>query len=269
VNKRDGNRTQNFSYDPLNRIQQAYTNGPNWGETFGSTTAPGGIPAIPGIDAWGNLWQRSPVTGKTNYESFNAPALANNQLTGFGYDAAGNMTSNGTIGYNYDAENHFTKFTGDTTDIYLYDGDGKRVKKNASAVTLYWYDTSGNVLDETNGSGALVSEYIFFNGKRVARRDADSSVKYYFSDHLGSASVVTDNLGVIKSESDYYPFGGEMLITNNDANRYKFTGKERDAESNLDDFDARHYSSTIGRFMQPDPTGGHNEDPQRSIDTAT
>jgi RHS repeat-associated protein len=31
-----------------------------------------------------------------------------------------------------------------------------------------------------------------------------------------------------------------------------FTGKERDAESNLDYFVARHYGSSIGRFMSPD-----------------
>jgi RHS repeat-associated protein len=33
---------------------------------------------------------------------------------------------------------------------------------------------------------------------------------------------------------------------------YKFTGKERDPESGLDDFDARFYSSPFGRFMTPD-----------------
>ena len=33
------------------------------------------------------------------------------------------------------------------------------------------------------------------------------------------------------------------------------TGKERDAESNLDYFGARHYSSTMGRWMTPDPSG--------------
>jgi RHS repeat-associated protein len=32
----------------------------------------------------------------------------------------------------------------------------------------------------------------------------------------------------------------------------KFTGKERDSESGLDDFDARFYSSQYGRFMTPD-----------------
>lgn len=32
VNNRDANRTQNFLYDSLNRIQQAYSSGPNGGE---------------------------------------------------------------------------------------------------------------------------------------------------------------------------------------------------------------------------------------------
>jgi RHS repeat-associated protein len=38
---------------------------------------------------------------------------------------------------------------------------------------------------------------------------------------------------------------------------YKFTGKERDAESGLDYFSARYYSSGYGRFLSPDEfTGG-------------
>ena len=36
---------------------------------------------------------------------------------------------------------------------------------------------------------------------------------------------------------------------------YKFTGKERDAESGLDNFGARYYASGLGRFMSPDPLG--------------
>jgi RHS repeat-associated protein len=34
---------------------------------------------------------------------------------------------------------------------------------------------------------------------------------------------------------------------------YKFTGKERDTESGLDYFGARHYGSSMGRWMSPDP----------------
>jgi RHS repeat-associated protein len=33
---------------------------------------------------------------------------------------------------------------------------------------------------------------------------------------------------------------------------YKFTGKERDTESNLDSFGARYFASATGRFMTPD-----------------
>ena len=33
---------------------------------------------------------------------------------------------------------------------------------------------------------------------------------------------------------------------------YKFTGKERDSESGLDEFGARYYGSSLGRFMIPD-----------------
>ena len=44
-----------------------------------------------------------------------------------------------------------------------------------------------------------------------------------------------------------------------------FTGKERDTESGLDNFGARYYGSSMGRFMSPDPSGllaQHPEDPQ-------
>jgi RHS repeat-associated protein len=38
-----------------------------------------------------------------------------------------------------------------------------------------------------------------------------------------------------------------------DAAAHKFTGKERDSESGLDNFGARYNSSSLGRFMSPDP----------------
>lgn len=41
-----------------------------------------------------------------------------------------------------------------------------------------------------------------------------------------------------------------------------FTGKERDGETAFDNFEARFYSSALGRFAQTDPVGGHKPDPQ-------
>ncbi len=86
---------------------------------------------------------------------------------------------------------------------------------------------------------------------------ASGAVRYYFSDHLGSASVITDETGGVVEESQYFPFGGERAVVNSDPNRYKFTGKERDSETGLDYFGARYYGSNMGRFLSPDEfTGG-------------
>jgi hypothetical protein len=163
TNGKASSRSQNFLYDSLNRIQQAYTSGPNWGETYSPTaTAPGVAPSTPGIDAWGNLTNRSGVTGKTYYEALDCPANANNQLNAcYTYDTAGNLTVNGTATYVYDAENRLIATGGFS---YIYDGDGKRIEKctegttpgactsNATG-TFYWLHAGGGTLAESDLGG--------------------------------------------------------------------------------------------------------------------
>src|SRR5438477_12053086 len=109
------------------------------------------------------------------------------------------------------------------------------------------------IVAESDLSRALKSEYVFFNGERVARKDLPSNaVSYYFSDHLKTASVITDSTGHITDESDYYPWGGELQFTSNGTNHYKYGGHERDSETGLDNYGARHYGSALGRFLTPD-----------------
>ncbi len=126
----------------------------------------------------------------------------------------------------------------------------KRVSKSNGK--LYWYGMGSSALDESDASGNITNEYVFFAGKRIARRDSSGNVSYYFSDHLGSSRVVTNASGAIQDDSDFYPFGGERPIVSSSGNTYKFTGKERDSESGLDNFGARYYSSALGRFVTPD-----------------
>jgi RHS repeat-associated protein len=280
ANNRDNTRIQNFIYDSLNRIQQAYSSGTQWGETFGpSATSPGVPPATPGIDAWGNLTNRSGVTGKANYESWSVSAGTNNRLTGFGYDPAGNMTSNSAINasYVYDDENRLIWTNLSSGYRYLYDGNGDRVEKCVAATSttacptsgsngsLYWKGATSAALSETDLSGNVLNTYIFFNGQRVARSDSTGTIHYYFSDHLGSHGVVENATGsTCEQDIDYYPYGGaENDYCPNVVQKYKFTGKERDSESGLDYFGARYDASNLGRFMTPDSgVDQHPEEPQ-------
>ena len=108
-------------------------------------------------------------------------------------------------------------------------------------------------LAETGLTGTINEEYIYFNGERIARIDRPTgTVNYYFSNHLGSASVITSATAVIQEQMDFYPFGGVAYSSGSDPNHYKFTGKERDSESGLDNFGARYFTSSLGRFMTPD-----------------
>ena len=236
MNNLDGNRTQNFVYDSLNRIQAASTSGPKFGEAYT-------------IDAWGNLTAINSYQGKP-YEGLNCgPANSKNQLnTCYGYDAAGNLKQNGSQLYTYDAENRLITAGGVT---YTYDGDGKRVMKSNG--TIYWRGLGDDVLAESNLSGTISEEYAYLDGKRMVRMDRPGGTPHvYFTDLVGSATMITDINGNLEKQSDYYPYGGEIPVSGTDPNHYKFTGKERDSESGLDEFGARYYGSSLGRFMQPD-----------------
>jgi RHS repeat-associated protein len=79
--------------------------------------------------------------------------------------------------------------------------------------------------------------------------------------HQGSATstrTLHQSFGVVISHT---PLGISRSLYDGRA-RCRYTGKERDTESGLDNFGPRYYASSMGRFMSPDDVGGHLEDPQ-------
>src|SRR5437879_10689573 len=153
------------------------------------------------INQWGNLNKILPHPGKPQPENLNQMAGNNNRFTGMSYDAAGNLLNDGASTYFYDAEGRIQTGAGVT---YTYDGDGKRVEKSTGK--LYWYGMGSDPLDETdlagNTNNAAFNEYIFFGGKRIARRDSSANIYYYFADHLSSSRIITTAVGVVCYDAD-------------------------------------------------------------------
>ncbi|MBI2817163.1 MAG: hypothetical protein HYX72_09510 [Acidobacteria bacterium] len=120
------------------------------------------------------------------------------------------------------------------------------------------------MLAESDLSGTITAEYIYFNGARVGKRvPSTGAIYYYLSDRLGTARVITNATGTVVAESDYYPYGGERVVTaDTSGNTYKFTGHERDSETNLDHTEYRQYSSNTGRWLSADAVKGKAENPQ-------
>ena len=168
--------------------------------------------------------------------------------TGFSYDASGNVLADGTNTYAWNAESQIKTAA---CVNYTYDGDGDRVQKSNGKI--YWYGAGSEILDESDSSGNITDEYIFFGGKRIAHRVVSGNTIYYYAeDFLGSSRVMTTSTGTVCYDADFYPYGGERVVTNTCPQNYKFTGKERDADTNNDDFGARYYSPQFGRWISPD-----------------
>lgn len=90
---------------------------------------------------------------------------------------------------------------------------------------------------------------------------ATATVSYLTNDHLGSPRITTNKDGAVISRRDFMPFGEEIYTSQRttglnyraDMVRQKFTGYERDNESDLDYAQARYYNFRHGRFTAVDP----------------
>ncbi len=252
-------RSQTFTYDALNRLASGQTSATSgqacWGFNYG-------------YDVWGNLLS---ATASKCVTSSTWTVNANNQPTnsGYGYDAAGNLTSDPNYSYTYDGEGRLTKVkqSGTTIGSYFYNALGQRDQKTGTNNINYVYGVGGEVLAEYNSTGGLLNEYVYFGGKRIARRDGSSNVYYYYADALGSTRAITNSSGTVCYDSDYYPFGIENNFTSNGCQNYspqnyKFTGQERDGETDNDYYWARYFGVLISRWMTPDPLAGDITNPQ-------
>ena len=243
---------RSYTYDELNRLS-----------TMSSPADPSGCNGLTWTyDAWANRTNQTTSSGACT-ESH--PTIgANNQFTGtpYTYDAAGNMTADGNHTYTYDAENRLTTVDGGATATYVYDAEGQRVLKTTGGVTTaYLYDPAGNVVAETNGGDTLNIGYAYAGSELVAEYEGGTTL-FVHKNHLGSTRIMTAMNGTASDSMDYLPYGEQ--IAGGSGTTHKFTGKERDSESGLDNFEARYMGSNLGRFMSPDPSniGAIMESPQ-------
>ena len=77
--------------------------------------------------------------------------------------------------------------------------------------------------------------------------ESEDEVFFYHSDHLGSASWITNGSGTPIQHLQYMPYGEPFVNERTTAyeERFTFTGKERDSETGFSYFGARYYDSDL------------------------
>lgn len=141
------------------------------------------------------------------------------------FDANGNMTSDGTNTYEWDAENRLIKINypgiGNSSNL-RHDCLGRVATVNeieagvlGLARQLVWCDEKCKEIRD--GSGTVVSKC--FDGGQF-----DGSSHFFSTDHLSSIREVTNTLGAVDSEIIYDCYGRGELIKGNFVPDFQFTG---------------------------------------------
>jgi RHS repeat-associated protein len=195
----------------------------------------------------------------------------------YGYDANGNtlaphcvrcsagVTSRVEGGSTYtqafNTENLLTSVTmaGQTT-TFAYDPDGNLVKKinPDGSKTLY---IAGIYEVNKNSGGSVIGTVTYYPEAGAMR--VDSTPYYVLKDHLGSASVITDNSGITVGEQRYYPFGETRVTTGSIPTDKLFTGQQAITGLGIYHYGARFYSPKLGRFLSADSVIPSYADPQQ------
>jgi RHS repeat-associated protein len=248
----NGNWT--YTYDDFNRVLTATKISPSNLYTYD-------------YDRYGNRWHQYLSGACTAGTTFCLTFDTNNRVSSGAqtYDAAGNVIQDSMHHYYYDAENHLLQVDGTfgtcstATACYVYDANGQRVEKIVAGASLYYlYDLAGHPFTEINSSGSWDRTEIYAAGRHLATYSGGASGQTEFdhADWLGTERARTNLSAVVCDSITSLPFGDGLTTSGScgDPSPLHFTGKERDSESNLDNFGARYNSSAIGRFMSPDPS---------------
>jgi len=98
----------------------------------------------------------------------------------------------------------------------------------------------------------------YAGGRHIATY-VNNTTYFDHRDWLGNERVNSTLSAGIHNSCANFPYG-EMSCTSS-ISPLHFTGKERDTESGNDLMGARYYSSSMGRFLSPDPSQGYFADP--------
>lgn len=227
----------------------------------------------------------NPPSGATGYNYDPAGNITsvteNGSTTNYGYNAADELTSAGSITYHYDADGNLTSASNGLSYAYnalnqatsttppggsalplSYIGPGQDQLSQAGSDTLI--NTLLGVSSKTSGSNTTY--YVRDNTGKLVYEQVPSGTKYwYLADAKGSIVGLVKPDGTLAGGTTYAydPYGNLTQGQTTVDNPWLFQGQYSLFEDQASSFGlyhmgARYYQPSIERWTQPDP-GGSNE----------
>ena len=174
----------------------------------------------------------------------------------FTYDANGNLTSDGTRSFEWDARNQLVAVTvGAHRSEFVYNGLQRRVRQveKENGVTtadkrVLWCQTA--ICEERAADGVTVTLRAFALGEPI-----NGQARYFTTDHLGSVREVTDTAGALLARYAFDPWGRRTVTAGSDVTTVGFTGHRAYTNSGLALTLYRGYDAGLARWVSEDPAG--------------
>jgi len=184
---------------------------------------------------------------------------AANQLTqwdgaAFTYDLNGNLLSDGTRTFSWDAQDQLSAAGAATSATFQYDAFGRRLLTSIGSVSLQALYDESSVVQELVG-GVPTAQIL--NGRgldEVLTRTDIAGDRSVLTDGLGSTIALSDSAGALATQYTYDPFGTATSSGAVSFSPNQFTGREADS-TGLYYYRARYYDSSHQRFLSEDPIG--------------
>ena len=155
---------------------------------------------------------------------------------------------------------------------YVYGQDGQRSNKYAQGSETLYFNKMWTLHTDSGNStyGGQYAKNVYLGETRIVTKLTRADQKtaheemykqyFYHSDHLGSASMISDWEGKEYQRIEYTPYGETWVEkTSNSGSEflpYKFTGKEVDQETGLYYYGARYLDPKYSMWISTDPALG-------------
>lgn len=248
--------THSYIYDEVNRLDQE--TGPTGARDYA-------------YDPNGNRTTNG--AGTTATYTANSDRLATLNGTSVSLDAAGNLTSDGTNTYTWDAAGRLKTVSRSNRlwATYFYDYKHRRSRKETTSrapqgaqTVIYHYDQNDRLIGETLADGTPIKTYVWHDEGLAAILNHATTPPTLLSlemDHLGTPRVARTADGKVVWRWDSDGYGTTLPNEDPDGNGIKtvinlrFPGQYYDVESGLHYNWHRYYSPKLGRYVQSDPIG--------------
>jgi RHS repeat-associated protein len=182
------------------------------------------------------------------------------------YDANGNLTSDGTNEYKWNARNQLSAITGGTAASFEYDPFGRRISKTIGGTTTKVLYDEANAIQETKGT-ATANLLTGLSPDQTLARTTSSGTESLLTDALGSTIALAGSTAKAETAYTYEPFGNTSKEGTASENPFQYAGREDDGDG-LYYNRARYYSPADARFISQDPLGQEAGGPDLYIYTA-